>query len=196
MQTVWDPRPLPLFFRGLFAVVFGITTIGLTALAVLIPRITAGVLDVLFGGYALVDGIVAVLVAGWALTSRQVHPTILVRGICGIAAALVSFHTVIATPDSLARVISGWAIVTGLLDLGLAAVLGNRTESRRYWLIGGISVIFGLTLLSSSNVQIETLILTTGVYSLLSGALVLFFRRLKARKPDIARSGSVATGAR
>src|SRR5688572_4697716 len=113
--------------RGALAVVFGVV-------AWIWPDITVRALVLLFGFYALVDGLLALAL-------------LLVEGIAGIAAGIVSFVWPGITALVLLYLIAAWAIATGVLEVVVAIWL--RRELRGEWLlalVGVVSVLFGVFL--------------------------------------------------
>ena len=124
--------------RGLLAVVFGV-------MALVWPHQTLLALVLFFGAYAIIGGLVAVVVA---LQERSVYSrwwVVLLEGIAGIIAGLVAFvwpgHTALA----LLYVIAVWAIVTGIFEIAAASSAGWSVA--REWtlgLAGVLSVLFGI----------------------------------------------------
>src|SRR5438128_5176037 len=130
--------------RGLAAVLFGI-------LAFVWPGMTLAVLVLLFGAYALVDGILTLL-AGFR-GDAQHRIAMVIEGVVSILAGLAAFVWPGLTALVLLYIIAFWAIVTGVLEI-FAAVRLRRAISNEFGLIiGGIlSVLFGIVLLVSPGV--------------------------------------------
>ena len=72
-----------LALRGLFAVLFGITAFAL-------PGITLGALVLLYGAYALVDGVFAITAALVGRTEGVPWWALLVEGLFGIAVGVLT----------------------------------------------------------------------------------------------------------
>src|SRR5206468_1089593 len=73
-----------LAIRGGFAILFGI-------LAVVWPDLTVGALVFLFGAYALVDGVFAILAAIRAMESKRSWVGLLIEGVLGILVGILTF---------------------------------------------------------------------------------------------------------
>src|SRR6266566_8458533 len=113
-----------LAIRGLLAVLFGLA-------AFVWPGLTLLVLVLLFGAYALVDGVIAVVVS---LQERRVFArwwVLLLEGLVGIAAGIVAFVWPGITALALLYVIAAWAIVTGALEI--AAAFSGRLPLPLEW---------------------------------------------------------------
>ena len=105
---------------------------------------TVVTLVVLYGAFALVDGVLAVAAAisGGAPASRW---WLAIVGLAGIAAGLLTFLWPGVTALVLLIFIAIWAIVTGVLQIVGAIQL--RKEIDNEWLLiasGVLSVLFGL----------------------------------------------------
>src|SRR6516165_7140349 len=96
-----------LALRGLAAVVFGLLTFFL-------PGITLVTLVLLFGAYALVDGVFNVIAA---FRSASHHWALLIEGLIGILAGIVTFAWPAMTAIALLYLIAFWAILTGIFEI-------------------------------------------------------------------------------
>ena len=133
--------------RGLAAVIFGI-------LAFVWPSITLAVLVLLFGAYALVDGILA-LVSAVRSGGEQLW-ALLLEGVVGIVAGLAAFAFPGLTTLVLLLIIAAWAILRGILEVMSAVRLRKVITNEWSWIAGGaLSVIFGLILLAAPGAGAE-----------------------------------------
>ena len=175
----WDM----VLFRGILAILFGIATL-------VMPGITLVVLVVLFGGYALVDGIIISIVS---IKERKADPDwwlMLLTGLISIAAGVVTFTSPAITAASLFYVIVAWAIVTGVFDVIYA--IRFRKEIEGEWLLvlsGILSVAFGVLLIAQPVAGALTVLWMIGGYAIAYGVLlaVLAFRlrNLEAKVADV-----------
>jgi uncharacterized membrane protein HdeD (DUF308 family) len=172
--------------RGALALLFGI-------LALVWPAITIGALVLLFGAYALVDGVFALgtaLFGGARAEGRR--PWLILEGVVGVAAGIVTFVWPGVTALALLWVIAAWALVTGVLEIATAIRL--RRELRGEWLLvlsGVLSVIFGIVLVVRPGAGALALIWVIGIYAILFGLmlLVLAFRLRRAASGRPAGTG-------
>jgi uncharacterized membrane protein HdeD (DUF308 family) len=151
--------------RGLAAIVFGI-------LAIALPGVTLAVLILLFGAYALIDGILDIFHAFRGGASHRI--LLLVEGIVGVLAGLAAFFWPGLTALVLLYIIAFWAIVTGVLEI-IEAIRLRRVISNEWALIiGGIlSVLFGILLVAMPGTGALALVLIIGVYAIIFGIALL-----------------------
>jgi uncharacterized membrane protein HdeD (DUF308 family) len=164
-----------MLLRGIAGIVFGI-------LAFTWPGLTLLTLVILYGAYALVDGIFA-LVAAFSGSAKPV-PTwwLIVVGIAGIAAGIVTFMWPGITALILVMFIGAWSVVHGIFEIIGAIQL--RKEIDNEWLLilaGALSVLFGLLVLAMPGTGALALIWVIGAYSIMFGVLlvILSFRLKK-----------------
>ena len=96
-----------LALRGVIAVLFGLLTF-------FIPGVTLISLVLLFGFYAILDGIFDIVSA---MKAPGHHWPLLVEGIVGIVAGIVTFMWPGITAMFLLYLIAFWAILTGVLEI-------------------------------------------------------------------------------
>jgi len=143
-------------------------------LAFVWPGLTLAVLILLYGAYALVDGVFA-LVAAFTGGAKMV-PTwwLVVVGLLGIAAGLVTFLWPGVTALVLIFFIGGWAIAHGVFEI-VGAIKLRKEIDNEWWLIlaGALSVIFGIAVLAAPGAGALALVWVIGAYSLVFGILLV-----------------------
>jgi uncharacterized membrane protein HdeD (DUF308 family) len=170
-----------LALRGLLAVLFGIT-------AFVVPWLTLAALVLLYGAYALVDGVFAVVASLAGRTFGTPWWAMLIRGLLGIAIGIVTFVWPGITELALLYIIAAWAIVTGGFEI--AAAIRLRKEIRGEWLLvlsGAISVLFGLALMVYPAAGALAIVWLLGSYAIIFGVLLLVLGlRLRSLSQSIA----------
>jgi len=173
-----------LALRGLFAILFGL-------LAFAWPGLTLAALVILFGAYALVDGVFALLAAVRAAEAHERWWLFVLEGLAGIAAGLLTFMWPGITALALLYLIAWWAVITGIFEI--AAAIRLRKEISGEWALGlggAASVIFGLVLLFRPGVGALAVIWLIGTYAFVFGVLLLMLgfrlRRHSGQKPALA----------
>jgi uncharacterized membrane protein HdeD (DUF308 family) len=156
-----------LVLRGVFAVAFGI-------LAFVKPDITLAALVLVFGSYALINGLFTL---GVTLRAPQGMPgkgMLVLLGLLGVAAGVLTFVYPGITALSLLIVIAWWAILTGIFEIAAAVKL--RKELTNEWVLilsGALSVAFGILLIAKPNAGALSIIWLIGIYAVLYGILLL-----------------------
>jgi uncharacterized membrane protein HdeD (DUF308 family) len=140
--------------------------------AFILPGITLAVLIALFGAYALIDGVLAIVAGVRAAEHHERYASLLWRGLC-VAAGLVAFFAPTITAVVLTFLIGVWAVITGVLEI-VAAVHLRRAHGE--WLLvlnGALSILFGLLLFVLPALGILTLLWLIGGYAIFFGVLML-----------------------
>jgi uncharacterized membrane protein HdeD (DUF308 family) len=154
--------------RGMAAVVFGLLTL-------LWPSITLTALVLLFGVYALVDGamILTATLRGEPGTGGE-RGWLVVEGVAGIAAGLVTFAWPGITALVLLYLIAAWAAFTGAMEIAFAIRL--RRTLRHEWLLfmaGVLSLVFAALLAMFPRTGALAITWLIGWYALVIGGLWL-----------------------
>lgn len=155
--------------RGIVALIFGLLVLIFPAQAVLI-------LVLLFGAYAAVDGIFAILSALLAAQAHERWWPFVIEGVVGLAIAAVTFFFPRETALALYMLIAAWAIITGVIEVVAAIRVRVSIANEVLLLIGGVaSVLFGILMVIFPAVGVVAVIWLIGFYALLFGALMIAF---------------------
>ena len=169
--------------RGIAAILFGI-------LAFVIPGLTLAVLVMLFGAYALIDGIFNIVAAIRRRANDPPWWALLLEGIVGVAAGVVTFAWPGLTAVTLLYIIAAWAIVTGVLEI-VAAVRLRKHITGEWWLAlsGALSIVFGGLIMAAPAAGALAIVLWIGAYAIVFGAILLALafrlRRAQAELRDV-----------
>ena len=153
--------------RGIAAILFGV-------LALLLPGITLLALVLLFGSYAIVDGVLNIVAALRGRAGQRAWWVLLLEGLVSVAAGVVTFAIPGLTALMLVYVIGAWAIITGVLEI-VAAIRLRKEITNEWWLIlsGALSVVFGVLVMIAPGAGALAMVLWIGAYSIVFGALLL-----------------------
>jgi uncharacterized membrane protein HdeD (DUF308 family) len=168
-----------LALRGLVAVLFGLLTFFL-------PGITLVTLVLLFGVYALVDGVFNVF-AFFRVASHQW--ALLVEGVVGILAGVLTFAWPAITAIALLYLIAFWAILTGIFEI-VAGIRLRKTIANEWLLIlmGVLSLLFGFLIILAPGTGALAIVLWIGAYALVFGIFLLALAfRLRGHRRLIAQ---------
>ena len=105
--------------RGVLGIAFGIITF-------VAPAISLAALVLLFGAYAFADGVLAIATAVRRRGTTERWWILLLEGLVGIGAGLVTLFLPGITALVLPYIIAGWAVATGILELIAAVRLRRR----------------------------------------------------------------------
>src|SRR6267143_4339736 len=161
-----------LALRGLVAVLFGV-------LAFMWPGATLITLVWLFGVFALLNGILSLVLAAKTPKGYPKVGSLILGGLLGILAGLLAFVMPGITALGLLILIAAWAIATGVMELVAAVRLRKIINNEWLLILAGIaSVIFGVILLFQPAAGALALIWLIAAWAVVFGILlmVLAFR--------------------
>lgn len=170
-QTMW----WLVLVRGILMVLFGI-------LALVSPGIALLTLVWLFGVYAILDGVTAVVI-GVRSRGEPHRVWTVVQGVVSVLAGLVALIWPGLTALALLFVIAFWAIIMGIVEIG-GAFASRRSGSGAWgWTLaaGILNVVFGVLLLIWPAGGILALVWLVGIFALAGGiALVVLAFRVRS----------------
>ncbi|MGE8656220.1 MAG: HdeD family acid-resistance protein [Achromobacter sp.] len=163
--------------RGVVAILFGL-------MAMFMPAITLSALVLVWGAFALADGVLA-LIAGIRIRD-QGKPlwALIIVGLLGVAAGIVTFLWPGLTALILLYIIAFWALAAGVFQI--VAAIRFRKQIRNEWFLGLsglVSVLFGVMLVMQPGAGALALVWVIGIYAVFFGILLLVFSfRLKQHR--------------
>jgi uncharacterized membrane protein HdeD (DUF308 family) len=165
--------------RGLVAALFGIAMF-------MWPGITLSVLAPLFGAYAIINGVFAMIEAFGRDVSRERWRPLLFEGVVSIVVGAMILIWPGLTAMGLLFLIAFWAIMTGVFEIITAIRL--RHEISGEWLMALIAILsmaFGLLLLAFPVTGAFSVILMIRAFVFAIGALMiaLAFKLRSLRRP-------------
>jgi len=162
-----------LLLRGVLAILFA----GFTFAR---PGITLASLILLFGAFAFADGVLHLIAA--VRSGTRNWWAMLLAGIFGIGAGLLTFAYPGLTALSLLYFIAFWSISSGVAEM--IAAIRLRKEIEGEWLLalaGLLSVIFGVFLVAAPGAGALGLLMVIAAYAFVAGfVLILLGLKLRA----------------
>jgi uncharacterized membrane protein HdeD (DUF308 family) len=156
-----------LVIRGIAGIVLGILTFAW-------PGITLVALVFLFAAYSLIDGVMSLIGAVRAAEAHERWGVLVLEGLVGIAAAVITVMWPAITTIGLVFVIAAWAVITGALEIGAAIHLRKVISGEWLLIVGGIaSVLFGLLLVMMPVIGAVVIALWVGAYAFIFGVLLV-----------------------
>lgn len=164
-----------MILRGIFSIAFGFV-------ALTWPGATVAAITLLFGIYALADGIFAIAAGIQQERRRESYGLAILEGIIGIGAGIFTLFWPKITLIALCILTGVWALSTGCLEL-LAAFeyarisLGPPSKTARWLLgvMGAFSMALGIAIFIWPVLGAITLITLIATYAICFGMLTLAF---------------------
>ncbi len=175
MLSMYARRWWVVALQGLAAVLFGVLTL-------VWPRESLSALVIVFGVFALADGLLA-LIAG--IAARWL-PVALAGG-AGIVAGILAIVWPNITATALLYLIAAWAIVTGIFEIVAAIELRRLVDGEWVMAFNGIlSIVFGVLLVLFPSSGALALAWLIGAYAIISGiALIVLAFRVRGWQQDV-----------
>lgn len=157
--------------RGVLAILFGV-------LAFAWPGSAFAAIVLLFGAYAFVDGVFA-LIALFRGAGKDRFWVLVLEAVVGIGIGVLTIARPAATALALLYYVGIWAILTGILEV-VAAIRLRKEITGEFWLglAGVLSIAFGVVLFVAPEGAALALTIWIGAYAILFGVtlLLLAFR--------------------
>src|SRR2546421_11832037 len=158
--------------QGALSVVLGV-------LALARPGVTLGVLILLWGLFALLNGVGAVFSAIGGAASHRSWGWQLAGGLVGIFAGLAILRWPGLSALFVLYLVAIWAIMMGIVRL--VGAIADHEALPHAWLValaGVVSVLFGIAMFAWPGVGLLTLVYLVGIYALMYGVIpcLLAFR--------------------
>lgn len=179
--TVW----WLILVEGLLAIAFGIAALFFT-------QATLTTIMILFGVYALVDGVLALY--GGIKNRDEGWGWLVFGGIVGVAVGILALRYPSTTAIALTLLVAFWALVSGAIRVYGSLELRKLGADGWVWaLIAGIvALLFGLALVIFPGYGVATLIWLIGITVLVFGiALVVNAILLRSVVHDVADDGVI-----
>jgi uncharacterized membrane protein HdeD (DUF308 family) len=138
------------------------------------PGISFAALVLVFGAYALADGVLSLISAFRRRGTEAPRWFLVLEGITGIAAGVLTLLWPAISALVLLYLIAAWALVSGALEVVAAITL--RKTIRGEWMLalaGIASIAFGVLLALMPGPGALALVLWIGAYALIFGILLI-----------------------
>ncbi|TWI34452.1 HdeD family acid-resistance protein [Paracoccus sulfuroxidans] len=174
-ENWWVP-----LLRGIAAILFGL-------LALIWPGLTVYVLLVAFGVYAIIDGVMAIVIAFRRRSSDDNWWAWLIEGLLSIVIGVMALFWPEATALALIIWMAAWAIVAGVFRI--VAAIRLRREIEGEWMLvlsGLLSILWGGLMLYLPAAGLLSIAWLIGVFAIAIGltmvSLAFRLRGIKNRR--------------
>jgi uncharacterized membrane protein HdeD (DUF308 family) len=148
--------------RGIAAIIFGLA-------AAMWPQITLPALAILFGAYALIDGVFALAAATSPLSGSRWF-ALLIEGLLGLTVAFFVFTQPALSAVALVYAIAFWSIFTGILEIVAGVQLRDLLTNEWLYILAGVfSIAFGVLVVRDPGAGALAIVWLVGFYAILFG---------------------------
>jgi uncharacterized membrane protein HdeD (DUF308 family) len=155
--------------RGLVAVIFGV-------LALVRQEQVLQALVLVFGAFALVNGVITVFTGLSSAPYFSRWWALLVEGIAGVICGLMAIFMPEITTRALMYVIATWALFIGILEIVVAIQFRNELKDEWMLVLGGIlSIVFGVLLFVYPAAGAVSMTWMIGIYAIIFGTTEIVF---------------------
>ena len=156
-----------LLVRGIAAILFGLA-------AMVWPGLTIGALILMFGAFAIVDGVGALFAAFAHRGEAQYWWATALEGVVGIVLGILVMVWPGISAIALLFWIAAWAIVTGVFEV-VSAIQLRKEISGEFWLIlsGVLSILFGIFAFIRPGAGALAVIWVIAIYAIVFGITLI-----------------------
>jgi uncharacterized membrane protein HdeD (DUF308 family) len=153
--------------RALAAILLGI-------IAIALPGPTLAAIVIVFGIYAIADGILAIIAAVRGFRKKERWGAMLLQGLVGLIAGAIAIFWPGIGALALTYLVAAWALVTGAFEI--AAAIRLRKAIKGEWLLllaGLLSIVLAVLVAIFPGAGALTLVWWLGAYALAYGVVSL-----------------------
>ena len=165
--------PTELTARCVLLLVLGVVAFGLRVASVFLPRASLTVLALLFGWFALADGVASVAIGLRRIGRTGMLLALFLRGALGVGLGAFALGASIPVVAVMSRLFASWAFASGALDLAVASGTLRGEGGRLLGVAGSVSVVVAVILAGWPPSGVPFLVLWVAGYALLLGILLL-----------------------
>jgi uncharacterized membrane protein HdeD (DUF308 family) len=151
----------------------------LGVIAIFMPGLTLAAIVIVFGIYAIVDGVLAIIAAVRGFRRKDRWGAMLLEGVVGIVAGAIALAQPGIGALALTYLVAAWALATGALEIVAAIRLRKTIRGELLLIIAGIlSIVLAVLVAVFPGAGALLLVWWIGAYAIAYGliSLVLAFR--------------------
>ena len=152
----------------------GAVSILLGLVAFTMPGITVTALVYVFGLYAFVEGVLAIMAAIRGIHEHDRWGWMLIEGIVCIVAAVAAFLMPGVGALAIVYLVAAWAIITGVLEIAAGIKLRKIIEGEWMLILAGVlGLVLGFYIASRPAAGVLLLATWLGIYAIFAGILTI-----------------------
>jgi uncharacterized membrane protein HdeD (DUF308 family) len=164
---MWSGNWWAIGLRALAAILLGI-------IALFIPGATLAAIVLVFGIYAIIDGILALIASVRGIRRKERWGAMMVEGLVGIAAGAIAIFMPAIGALALTYLVAAWALVTGAFEIAAGIRLRKIITGEWLLLIGGLlSIVLAVVLAVFPGPGALVLVWWLGAYAFAYGIISL-----------------------
>lgn len=167
--------------RGIFAVLLGI-------MCFFSPNSTLIAFVILFGIYAVIDGISALFMGISSRKDNTLWSWIVIEGVISILAGIVTLAWPGLTALAIGFIIAFWAVFIGATQVAQSMTLKKSGSSVWGWVLasGVLGILWGLFVFFAPGIGLLTVLWVIGIFALLYGLWTIALSLQLRKAPSVA----------
>lgn len=168
--------------RGLIAIIFGVVALSK-------PDQTLQALVHVFGAFAFMDGIFAIIAGISSAPFFNRWWAVLLEGLAGLGIGLMTFFLPNITALALLYFIAAWALITGVFEIVAAIQLRREITGEWMLILGGLlSIVFGALMFVFPVLGAMSVVWLIGTYAVVFGiSEIIFAFRLNSLRQEFGK---------
>jgi uncharacterized membrane protein HdeD (DUF308 family) len=180
MDAVLRSNWWALLLRGVIAILLAIVTFAF-------PAVTITFLVTVFGIYALLDGVLAIVSAVRAARGHRRWGSFLLEGIVGLLVGIFAIAEPVRAAAIFVTILAFWALLTGVFEIMAAIRLRRHIQGEWVLILSGIvSILFAILLLTAPVLGAVVLVWYLAAYGMIFGILLIVLAFRVRRLPPVA----------
>jgi uncharacterized membrane protein HdeD (DUF308 family) len=156
-----------LIVRGILAMLFGL-------FALFMPGVTLHLFIMVFGSFAVLDGIISIIISFTKIKEEHNWWYLLLQGILSLLIGALVLRSPFLTEVLIVIYISIWMIAIGILEITTAVRIHKFIKGEGWYILSGIiSILAGTIILYNPTGGVWTLTWLIGINAVLFGAIFI-----------------------
>jgi uncharacterized membrane protein HdeD (DUF308 family) len=174
--------------RGIFAILFGITTM-------IVPGASFTTLVVFFGTFMIADGVFSIMFSTSAKKAIKNKQWMLFVGITGIVAGILTLFNPFISAIILVCFFAFWSFFAGIMEMFRAVNLRQEKRKEAWYVMSGIlSILVAILLFVNPLEGPVTLAMVFGMYAMVIGISLISLSIKLKKKFTVEKNENIIAG--